>query len=115
MKRPDQIQEEQIAERLRAIYAHGRRQPGSGNQAHSPNDVAIAHELHVEAKCTAAASMSVKYGWIANAVKRAMLFRSAAVVAIRFYKFDSHDYFLVRDEEFYEYLELKRNANNTSV
>lgn len=99
------IQERTIADRLRTIFGRGRRQPGSGNTAIAPNDVAIPGRLHVEAKLTCASSFLLKWETIQKASKLALQFAVPSVLAIRFAEHDKHDYFVVQDDMFYDLLD----------
>ena len=109
MDRPDQRQEKEIARRIVAIFNRGRVQPGSGNKDHSPNDVAVTNELHIECKSTAADSMIVKESWIRDAVKKALSFGVPAFLVIRFNSTRSNkDYFVVDDITFYNLLRVEQ-------
>lgn len=113
MLRPDQRQEQQIAWRLKAIFASGRVQPGSGNKDHSPNDVAVTNELHIECKSTAAGSIILKCSWIEDAVKKALQFGVPAFLALRFNSSrSSKDYFVIDDVTFYNLLQTKQQHEN---
>jgi Holliday junction resolvase len=105
-------QEQYIAANLRAIFHRGGRQPGSGNNPVAPNDVAIPGYLHVEAKQTAAAEISLRWDWIERARKLAIQFAVPSVLAIRFKVADpKHDYFVIRDDMFYDLLDNTERLN----
>jgi Holliday junction resolvase len=98
-------QEMRIARVLKTIFGNiAKRQPGSGNQAHSPNDVAVTNHLHVECKTTESRSMTVHYEWIAKAVHHGLQFGVPIVVAINFNKISNVDYFIVKDDDYYNLL-----------
>lgn len=98
-------QELRIARILKTIFGKiAHRQPGSGNQAHAPNDIAVTNKLHVECKTTEARSMTIHYEWIAKAVHHGLQFGVPIVVAINFNKISNVDYFIVRDEDYYNLL-----------
>lgn len=108
LNRPSDKQELNIAKQLRSIFGVGKRQPGSGNQATSPNDVAVRGELHVECKQTERSRIYLELDWMLRAARKAMPFGVPAVVAVQFPRFSKHDYFIVRDDEFYQLLRLKQ-------
>jgi Holliday junction resolvase len=108
VRSPSEAQEYRIARNLSTIFGKGHRQPASGNQAHSPNDVAVANHLHVECKTTAARRILVDYNWIQIAKRKALQFGVAAVIAINFHKVTHHDYFIISDEDFYNLLRIQR-------
>jgi Holliday junction resolvase len=60
-----------------------RLQPGSGNQAHSPNDVRTEN-YYVECKATGNASISLKYAWVDKLYRSAIMGGLRAVLAVRF-------------------------------
>lgn len=100
-------QERRIAKRLHSIFGRGRTQPGSGNKDHSPNDVAVTNELHVECKTTAGTQIVLQWQWIENARRKALSFGVPAFLAFSFRK--SRDYFIVDDETFYSLLQTQRD------
>lgn len=101
-------QEQRIAKILGSIFGgHGTPQPGSGNQALAPNDVAVVNEVHVECKTTTFKTIVVQYEWITKVTQRALMFGVNAVVAINFSGISNTDYFIVRDDEFYNLLRIK--------
>jgi Holliday junction resolvase len=108
METESQRQEREIANRLARIHSVTRAQPGSGNQATSPNDVVVRNHFHIECKTTEAAQMVVPYSWIGKAQALAKQFCVPAFMAFRFSKFSQHDYFLLEDTHFYNYVETEK-------
>lgn len=107
-----QEQESQIRNKLSVIYGkRAKVQPGSGNQATAPNDVAVINEMHVECKVTEKPSMSIRHDWIEKAELLALQFGTKAFLAIQFYKKNTgrvRNYFIVPDHEFYSMLLLEK-------
>jgi len=105
-------QEQRIAQKLGSIFGgRGQPQPGSGNQALAPNDVAVVNEVHIECKTTSFKTLVVQYDWIAKTTKRALMFGVNAVVAINFSSFGTTDYFIIRDNEYYNLLRVNEEYN----
>lgn len=108
METEPQKQERQIRDRLAAIYQTAKTQPGSGNQATAPNDVAITNHLHIECKTTKSTSIKLEHSWITRANKLALQFGVVAFVAVRFHEISNKDFFVVSDDAFYNFLLIEK-------
>jgi Holliday junction resolvase len=103
-------QEAHIRTQLKRIYGIANLQPGSGNQATAPNDVAVHNAFHVECKATSAKAINVEFDWIAKASRLALQFAVPAFVALRFAVYSKKDYFVVEDSTFYNFLRMEREV-----
>ena len=103
--------EREIAERIGVIYPNVKVQPGSGNQAHSPNDIKANNQFMIEAKSTVSKTISLELNWLQRATMLAMQFGLPAVVAVRFCSNVNHDYFVVPARDYYDLLECRKELH----
>jgi hypothetical protein len=81
-----------------------RLQPGSGNQAHAPNDVR-SENYYVECKATGNDSITLKYAWLDKMYRSSIVGGLRSILAIRFTRAHPgrYDYYVL-DEETMRYL-----------
>lgn len=109
-------QEVYVAHQLMRIYPKTHRQPGSGNQAHSPNDIHVPQHFFIECKCTVKKSITVQLQWLHTMIRTAMSFGVRGVIALRFVEPRKNtDLFVVEADYFYHLLECEKQIDAGNV
>ncbi len=108
MESESQRQERQICDTLCGFGFDAIRQPGSGNQATSPNDVIVRDHFHLECKTTGASSFMLPFAWLKRAEALAKQFKVPSFLVLRFNRLSQHDYFIIKDTHFYSWLHLEK-------